>query len=82
MSSKLVMYKRLKAVQEVFYHARVLTLERDGLCTSDAEAVADAEEAKAAGLASHILAMADDAYFTGHPEWAEIVSEAQRIKGL
>lgn len=31
-------------------------------------------------LANHILAMADDAYLTGHPEWAEIVSEAKAIE--
>ncbi len=27
-------------------------------------------------LANHIIAMADDAYLTGHPEWLEIVEEA------
>lgn len=28
-------------------------------------------------LAQHILAMANDDYLTGHPEWAEIVREAE-----
>ena len=28
-------------------------------------------------LASHIVAMADDAYLVGHPEWIEITSEAR-----
>lgn len=27
-------------------------------------------------LALHIMAMADDSYLAGHPEWAEIVTEA------
>lgn len=31
-------------------------------------------------LVNHILAMADDAYLIGHPEWMEIVKEAQKIK--
>lgn len=31
-------------------------------------------------LAEHVLAMADDAYLTGHPEWIEIVEEARAIK--
>lgn len=26
----------------------------------------------------HVLAMADDAYLTKHPEWQEIVFESQR----
>lgn len=30
-------------------------------------------------LANHILAMADDAYLTGHPEWQSLVAEAQSI---
>jgi hypothetical protein len=28
-------------------------------------------------LAAHILAMADDAYLQGHPEWPELVTEAK-----
>ena len=31
-------------------------------------------------LARHILAMADDAYLTGHPEWQASVEEAQNIQ--
>ncbi len=27
-------------------------------------------------LAAHIIAMQNDAYLTGHPEWNEIVKEA------
>jgi hypothetical protein len=30
-------------------------------------------------LAEHVLAMADDAYLMGHPEWAEIVDEARAL---
>ena len=30
-------------------------------------------------LALHILAFVDDAYFTGHPEWEEIVKEARAV---
>ena len=33
-----------------------------------------------ARLADHILAMADDAYFIGHPEWKVIVDEAKVIR--
>ena len=29
------------------------------------------------GLAMHIMTMADDAYFNGHPEWEHIVSDAR-----
>ena len=33
-------------------------------------------------LAQHVIAMADDAYLTGHPEWAEIVKDARNaLKG-
>lgn len=31
------------------------------------------------GLVGHVLAMADDAYLTGHPEWAAIVDEARAL---
>jgi len=31
-------------------------------------------------LARHILAMADDAYLVGHPEWLEIVKDAQKVR--
>ena len=31
------------------------------------------------GLAAHVLAMADDAYLTGHPEWAALVDEARAM---
>ena len=31
-------------------------------------------------IVEHILAMANDAYLTGHPEWNEIVKEAQRVQ--
>jgi hypothetical protein len=30
-------------------------------------------------LAKHVLAMADDAYLVGHPEWIEIVREARAL---
>lgn len=33
---------------------------------------------KLTALAEHVIAVADDAYLTGHPEWAEIVVEAKR----
>jgi len=33
-------------------------------------------------LAEHILAMADDTYLTGHPEWYEIVADAERVVGM
>jgi hypothetical protein len=29
-------------------------------------------------LVSHVLAMADDAYLVGHPEWLEIVADADQ----
>lgn len=32
-------------------------------------------------LAEHVLAMADDAYLIGHPEWVEIVEEARKAIG-
>ncbi len=32
-------------------------------------------------LAEHVLAMADDAYLVGHPEWIEIVEEARKAIG-
>lgn len=31
-------------------------------------------------LILHVLAMADDAYLTGHPEWQEIVKDAHEAK--
>lgn len=34
---------------------------------------------KATHLAEHILAMEDDAYFNGHPEWEIIVQQAREI---
>jgi hypothetical protein len=30
-------------------------------------------------LARHIVAMADDAYLDGHPEWAELVKKARAL---
>ena len=38
---------------------------------------AKAEHAALDKLRQHILAMADDAYLLGHPEWTEIVKEAK-----
>lgn len=32
-------------------------------------------------LAEHVLAMADDAYLMGHPEWAAIVDDARGQAG-
>ena len=34
-------------------------------------------EEKLINLAEHIINMADDAYLIGHPEWIEIVKEAE-----
>lgn len=34
--------------------------------------------AKFLGLALHIVAMHDDAYLAGHPEWHELVKEARK----
>jgi hypothetical protein len=31
-------------------------------------------------LLNHILAMSDDSYLDGHPEWNEIVKEARALK--
>lgn len=39
----------------------------------------DEELSDATLLAQHIIAMKDDAHFTGHPEWNEIVKEAEAI---
>lgn len=46
-----------------------------------AEHVAKAHNDHAAliALRNHIMSMADDAYLTGHPEWLEIVAEAERL---
>jgi len=33
----------------------------------------------AKSLAAHVLAMADDAYLVGHPEWLEIVADADQV---
>lgn len=30
-------------------------------------------------LVGHILALKDDAYFLGHPEWLEIVNDAEKV---
>lgn len=30
-------------------------------------------------IVAHVLAMADDAYLMGHPEWCEIVKEARAL---
>lgn len=30
-------------------------------------------------LATHIMAMKDDAYLTGHPEWNELVKQAKKV---
>ena len=30
----------------------------------------------------HILAMRDDAYFIGHPEWEEIVNEVKELHNV
>lgn len=32
-------------------------------------------------LCEHVLAMADDGYLEGHPEWMEIVADARRANG-
>jgi len=41
---------------------------------------AAANAAAAANLAAHIIAMADDAHLSGHPEWSEaIVPEARAL---
>lgn len=37
--------------------------------------------AKLLKLAKHVLAMQDDAYLTGHPEWEHIVIDAYRALG-
>ena len=34
---------------------------------------------KTLNLVKHIIAMADDDYLIGHPEWDEIVKEAKEI---
>lgn len=34
---------------------------------------------KALKLAQHIIAMADDSYLTGHPEWFHIVEDALAV---
>lgn len=39
---------------------------------------ADGLNKKLTALCSHILAMADDSYLCGHPEWIEIVNEAKK----
>ena len=31
-------------------------------------------------LVRHILAMENDAYLSGHPEWAEIVKDAKKVR--
>jgi len=33
-------------------------------------------------LAEHVLALADDAYLAGHPEWREIVREAVGVLNI
>ncbi len=33
-------------------------------------------------LAEHILSMADDDYLLGHPEWYEIVADAEKVVGM
>lgn len=33
-------------------------------------------------LVQHILAMADDAYLLGHPEWVEILRDCYRVMDL
>jgi len=33
-------------------------------------------------LIDHIIAMADDDYLSGHPEWSEIIEEAKRLSNL
>lgn len=33
-------------------------------------------------LAEHVLAMADDDYLLGHPEWYDIVADAERVVGM
>lgn len=39
------MSEQMEAVEHPWYHARVLELESEGCCTSDAQGVADAEYA-------------------------------------
>lgn len=47
----------------------------------DAAFIVQAVNSHAAHLAfiTHILAMADDAYFMGHPEWQVLIEEARAI---
>ena len=65
---------------EVFIHNDHAT--REAICRLDTGSV----EADAALIAAcpdmfavlkHVLAMHDDAYLVGHPEWREIVTEAR-----
>ena len=39
------------------------------------------ELARLRDLRDHVLAMADDGYLEGHPEWLEIVAEARIANG-
>jgi hypothetical protein len=45
--------------------------------TFDARLIAASPDGYA--LAQHIMAMADDAYFVGHPEWESIVGQAKDL---
>lgn len=54
--------------------ARVTGVTRD---QADTRARVITATPKLLALAQHILAMADDAHFNEHPEWQEIVAEAQ-----
>jgi hypothetical protein len=64
--------KANKLLEDLF-GSRVGTLkipeQRDGI-----------EEAK--DLCEHIIAMADDSYLMGHPEWEEITTEASNVLSM
>lgn len=49
----------------------------DDECLANARLIAGAPDGYA--LAEHIIAMADDSYLEGHPEWLEIVKEARAV---
>jgi len=63
-------YKRERKMKTYYSKTlgrKVTVPERDAL-------VSDSHE-----LIKHILTMADDAYLVGHPEWNEIVKEANNL---
>ena len=69
--------KTIRSIPENYWIATMDSWDGAVNHAANPRLIAAAPDAHA--LALHILAFVDDAYFTGHPEWEEIVKEARAV---